>query len=83
MAKLDVERARLNHLDYMRECWKSCLKLAEGLIGHKSADPADEDMRRMTVFEFSQHLFQKHAVDFAVFIELAAPTPRKKRRGAR
>jgi hypothetical protein len=79
-SKFKLGEVARDHLSHLTKCWKSCLGLAESLIARKSDDPMDEDVRRVTVFELSQHLFQKHALEFAVFIELATSPPRKKRR---
>jgi hypothetical protein len=62
-----LEQARANHLAYLRDCWQNCIKLAESLIGERSPDPLDQDVRRQVVFELARHFFEKHALDFVEF----------------
>lgn len=78
--RLRFETIRRGHLEYLKRCWEDSVEFAEGEVGHKSDDPADRDVRQAAVFDLSQHVFLRHTLDFADFLELSLKTGKKRRR---
>lgn len=65
--KSKFERARRDHLSYLKACWQGCIELSESLIGERSSDSLDIDARRAVVFELATHFFIKNAPSLEEF----------------